>query len=185
MKAEAQTAADAAALAGAGQIKQHIVAQLAAQGLVRRDQIGLPLVMTALGTRPALTGETETAEGDYANRNGGHITAAVRPAAFDTMVEVATNEALDSQAASVHSDGKRASAQSRARVGVTFLPLPPIPPPPAAPPPPPPQIIFVAFFGVIVLPPPPQPPPPPPPPPPPLNPLDYIRFTVRLVPLGG
>lgn len=175
MRAQAQAGADAAALAGANQIRDHVVAVLGARGLVARDQIGPNLVLSALRSGPGLTDQMQTSEGIYADRNGTHVTAAAWPSAFDALVEVTTNESLHLQADHAHADGKTAAAQSRARVGIRFLPLPPIPPPP-------PVIIVIPFFGVIVIPPAPQAPAPPPPP---VNPLDYIRFAVRLVPLQG
>jgi hypothetical protein len=115
MRAQGQTAADAAALAGARELERHVKSSLAATGPLPREQIGPDLVFGVLDQGPALTRHMEAAERDYAGRNGARLLAADRPGPLEAWVEVEAD-----------AEGRRARAQARARVVVTFAAVPPL-----------------------------------------------------------
>ena len=105
MRAQAQTAADAAALAGAREIERQLVSALGALGPVPQEAIGPDLVTRVLDGL-SLSQPMEAAERDYAGRNGAHLVAADRPGALEAQVDVET-------------ETEKTRALGRARVLVT------------------------------------------------------------------
>jgi hypothetical protein len=101
-RARAQTAADAAALAGARDIRSQLEA-LAMSGVVDVNAIDL--------------GRVRAAADDYAQRNGAKVTKLER-LGVDVRVAVATLDKLGKPAEPVNSEGVRGTAQARASFSV-------------------------------------------------------------------
>jgi putative Flp pilus-assembly TadE/G-like protein len=110
MRAHGQTAADAAALAGAREIERQLSSPLADLGPVPQEKIGPDLVSGLLDQGPSPAPPIEAAERDYAVRNGARLVGAARPGPLDVEVAVETNEGPG-----------RVVARARARVVVTFV----------------------------------------------------------------
>ena len=125
MRAQAQTAADAAALAGARELEQTLIASLVAMGPRPAQDMGPELLAGIPDPGAALARRVEAAEHDYASRNGTRLIAAERPGPLEAWVEVETDDALDRTGQLPVAEGRRARAQARARVVVTFAALPP------------------------------------------------------------
>ena len=104
---EAQTAADAAALAAVENVKQQLMEQLAATGTS-----SLALIDP---TRVAAAAES------YAQRNGGHVTKIDRRG-IDVKVWVVTNDRLGRGAERLDREDTRGSARARARVELLAIP---------------------------------------------------------------
>lgn len=102
LRARAQTAADAAALAGARDIRSQLEA-LAMRGRIDVSAIDL--------------GRVRSAASDYARRNGGRLTKLER-LGIDVRVEVVTDEKLGDPAEPVDSEGSRGIARARASFSV-------------------------------------------------------------------
>jgi hypothetical protein len=188
LRADAQTAADAAALAAAEALHGQFRAAIRNgdyELLAPPDPFEparLPDVDRVLQPRHELA---RTVAADYARRNGAELID-YRPEGLGARVRVRTTRALDgSGAQQVGAAGTRAEASARARFSPRWLPgagqlIIPAPPPRPTPPPQPEE------------PPDPDdddPSPPPPPPPPPLpvpNPVGdpdrVARLTVHLLP---
>jgi putative Flp pilus-assembly TadE/G-like protein len=103
LRAGAQTAADAAALAAARELKDQLLAQV--------------LLTGAAGTEAIDEGAIEAAAADYAERNGGRLVSYHR-SALDVFVTVETLEALGERARPV--GGDRGVAQARARLDPVY-----------------------------------------------------------------
>lgn len=158
LRSRAQTAADAAALAGAQAIRAEHLAYLRGLGPVELDRVGLDLLdLLGLSERTA-----QAAAEDYAGRNGARVVSFERRG-LDVVVGVETTEAVDGRdARRLGVEGTRGGARARARVSVTFLGLPSVtsqPSPPSSVGGPP---------GPIMI-----------------DPFPLFAFKVRLVPLGG
>ena len=104
---EAQTAADAAALAAVKNVQQQLVEQVAATGTS-----SLALINSA---RVAAAAES------YAQRNGGHVTKIDRRG-VDVKVWVVTNETLGRGAKRLDREDTRGEARARARVELLAIP---------------------------------------------------------------
>src|SRR5437879_5067290 len=76
VRSQAQTAADAAVLAGARELERHVISALAAVGPLPPDGVGPDLVAGAVDPGSAVARSMEGAERDYAERNGAHLVAA-------------------------------------------------------------------------------------------------------------
>ncbi|HEX6026473.1 MAG TPA: pilus assembly protein TadG-related protein [Solirubrobacter sp.] len=103
---EAQTAADAAALAAAKNVQQQLMEQVAATGTSSLALINPVRVRTAAES--------------YAQRNGGHVTKIERRG-VDVKVWVATNERLGRGAERLDREDTRGTARARARVQLLVL----------------------------------------------------------------
>lgn len=101
-RSRAQTAADAAALAGVRDVRAQLEAQ-ARLGLVDVARIDM--------------GRVRAAAADYANRNGGRVTKLER-LGVDVRVEVATKDELGDPAGPVNSKRTTGSAKARASFSV-------------------------------------------------------------------
>ena len=104
LRARAQTAADAAALAGARELRSQLVLQVAATGT-----FGGAVDEAAIAT----------AADDYAQRNGGRVTS-YRRIGFDVLVAVESLDALGPEARPIESEGSRATARARARLTPSY-----------------------------------------------------------------
>ena len=105
LRSEAQTAADAAALAGARNIRQQLQAQFAATG-----QTNLALVNYGLA-RAAMT--------DYARRNGADLVR-TQFRGVDVKAWVRDREKLGSRGRPFDTEDERAEARARARIEIAF-----------------------------------------------------------------
>jgi hypothetical protein len=104
---EAQTAADAAALAAVNNVQQQLMEQVAATGTS-----SLALIDS---TRVAAAAES------YAQRNGGHVTKIDRRG-VDVKVWVVTNDRLGRGSERIDREDTRGSARARARVELLAIP---------------------------------------------------------------
>lgn len=102
---EAQTAADAAALAGAKNVQQQLMAQMALTGTANPELVNDALVFAAAEV--------------YAKRNGAHITRLDRRG-VDVRVWVSTDETLGRGAESLGKEGTRGNARARARIEISL-----------------------------------------------------------------
>ena len=100
LRARAQTSADAAALAGARELRSQLLMQVAGTGT-----FGGVVDEAAIAA----------AADDYARRNGGRVTS-YRRVGFDVLVAVETLDALGPEARPIDSEGSRATARARARL---------------------------------------------------------------------
>ena len=105
LRSEAQAAADAAALAGARNVRQQLQAQFAATG-----QTNIALVNYGL-VRLAMT--------DYANRNGADLVK-TEFRGVDIKAWVRDRSKLGSRAKNIDEEKRRAEARARARVEIAF-----------------------------------------------------------------
>jgi hypothetical protein len=105
LRSEAQTAADAAALAGARNVRQQLQAQFAATG-----QTSLALVNYGL-VRAAMT--------DYANRNGADLVR-TEFRGVDVKAWVRDRTRMGSRAKNIDQEKRRAEARARARIEIAF-----------------------------------------------------------------
>jgi putative Flp pilus-assembly TadE/G-like protein len=104
LRSGAQTAADAAALAGARSIKQQLIAQMASTGTADFARVSEPVVRAAAA--------------DYAKRNGARLTD-MKMEGADVRAWVSTNEKIDPP-----KEDREGKARGRARVElVTFQSL--------------------------------------------------------------
>lgn len=103
-RSEAQTAADAAALAGARDVRQQLLA------MYYRD----PLTVDIAAVNRV---QVQAAARDYAERNGGRLVF-FKLEGVDVKVGVDTQDELGKQARSVKSDRVRGEAKARARVNL-------------------------------------------------------------------
>jgi hypothetical protein len=104
---EAQTAADAAALAAAKNVQQQLTEQVAATGTSSLALINPVRVRVAAES--------------YAQRNGGHVTRISRRG-VDVKVWVATNDRLGRGAERLDREDTRGEARARARVELLAIP---------------------------------------------------------------
>jgi hypothetical protein len=104
---EAQTAADAAALAAAENVKQQLMGQVATSG-------GSDLALI----NPALV---RAAAQSYAAKNGAHVTKIDRRG-VDVKVWVATNQTLGEGAKELGREETRGEATARARIDLVIIP---------------------------------------------------------------
>src|SRR4051794_13131639 len=102
LKSQAQTAADAAALAGATDIRDQLLAQYASSGSTS---------LTAIDYSRA-----EAKMRDYAHKNGGTIVGRPVFMGVDVKVTVTTDQTLGRDAKSFGEENTRGEARSRARV---------------------------------------------------------------------
>src|SRR3954465_9920501 len=98
---EAQTAADAAALAAAKNIKDQLMRQLATTGTADPELID-PV-------------EVQAAAEAYAAKNGGHLSRPIERHGVDVKVWVSTNATLGDQARDLDKEDTRGAARARAR----------------------------------------------------------------------
>lgn len=105
LRAEAQTAADAAALAAARELRDQLLAQVLTTG--------------AAGTEAIDEGAIEDAAADYAERNGARLVSYHR-SALDVFVTVETLEALGERARPVGDRDDRGVARARARLDPVY-----------------------------------------------------------------
>jgi hypothetical protein len=104
---EAQTAADAAALAAAKNVQQQLVEQVAATGTSSLALINSARVLAAAEA--------------YAQRNGGHVTKIDRRG-VDVKIWVSTNDRLGRGAKRLDREDTRGTAKARARVELLVVP---------------------------------------------------------------
>jgi hypothetical protein len=104
LRSDAQTAADAAALAGATEIKRQLMAQWATYGTTDVQLVSEPLVLAKMA--------------DYARRNGARIVAHDIDG-IDVKVTVTTEETLGRDARGSDSEDARGEAKARARLFLT------------------------------------------------------------------
>jgi Putative Flp pilus-assembly TadE/G-like len=104
---EAQTAADAAALAAAKNVQAQLVAQVATTGTSDLSLIDYVAVRAAAES--------------YAEQNGGHVTQ-VDPHGVDIKVWVSTNKTLGNGAKRLKQQDRHGEAKARARVELLALP---------------------------------------------------------------
>lgn len=111
LSSEATSAADAAALAAADDIKGQLHAQVTTLGFADAMQVSLS--------------RARAAADDWAQRNGGRVTdlriGGFSATGFRVTVEVETLDALDSDADSVDSAGTRAVTDATAELRASFL----------------------------------------------------------------
>src|SRR3954468_6370491 len=103
----AQTAADAAALAAAKNVKDQLYRQMATTGTADPELID-----------PA---EVNAAAAGYADKNDAHLTRAVELHGVDVKVWAATNDSLGENARPVDQQDTKAEARARARVEFSVL----------------------------------------------------------------
>jgi Putative Flp pilus-assembly TadE/G-like len=105
LRSDAQTAADAAALAGATEIRRQLVAQWATTGTTDVTLISRPLVIAKMQ--------------EYAKENGATlIVSKVVIDGVDVKATVSTDEALGKGAEDVDSEGEKGFAKARARIEI-------------------------------------------------------------------
>lgn len=100
LSAEAQTAADAAALAGGNEVANQLKGIYNSSGGVDEAAV-------------------RAAAADYAERNGAELTE-LKISNLDVLVRVRTIDALDEGAREVGSEGERGLAQARARISIAL-----------------------------------------------------------------
>jgi hypothetical protein len=105
LRARAQTAADAAALAAARELRDQLLTQVLTTG--------------AAGTQAIDEGAIEAAAADYAERNGARLVSYHR-SALDVFVTVETLEALGERARPVGDRDDRGVARARARLDPVY-----------------------------------------------------------------
>jgi Transglycosylase-like domain len=98
-KSRAQTAADAAALAGGIEVKREIIAAWAMDHQLQPEEINMALVCAQAAI--------------YAERNGAHITSC-RHDQYDILVDVVGRDSLDYVKGTEQVDGDTAKAKARA-----------------------------------------------------------------------
>ena len=103
LRSDAQSAADASALAGVRNVKQQLEAQVAATGVAN------PLAVNDVLVRAAAT--------DYARRNGGEVVSFER-LGVDVRVRVRTKDDLGEQAEPLDQEDLRGTARARATLGL-------------------------------------------------------------------
>ena len=106
LRSGAQTAADAAALAGANEIKRQLMAQWATQGFTDVSQISRPLVIAQMAA--------------YAKKNDATLLP-VRPGdinGVDVKARVTTDDTLGRDAKGIGEQDAKGEAKARARVGL-------------------------------------------------------------------
>src|SRR4051812_27716285 len=104
---EAQTAADAAALAAVENVQQQLTSQVAANGTADLSLVNAPDVLAAAEA--------------YAQKNGAHVTKIDRRG-VDVKVWVVTNDRLGRGAKRLDINDTRGQARARARVELLALP---------------------------------------------------------------
>jgi hypothetical protein len=104
---EAQTAADAAALAAAENVRQQLMAQVAASGTSDLGLVSAALVRAAADL--------------YASRNGAHVVRLERNG-VDVKVWVSTKETLGDGARALGREDTRGEAHARARLELGIIP---------------------------------------------------------------
>ncbi|MGH2662103.1 MAG: M15 family metallopeptidase [Actinomycetota bacterium] len=105
LRARAQTAADAAALAAARELRDQLLTQVLTTG--------------AAGTQAIDEGAIQAAAADYAERNGARLVS-YRRSALDVFVTVETMEALGERARPVGDRDDRGVARARARLDPVY-----------------------------------------------------------------
>jgi hypothetical protein len=121
LRSDAQTAADAAALAGATEIRRQLQVQWATYGTTNVSAISRPLVIAKMQ--------------EYAKKNGATLLVdKVQIVGVDVKATVATDEALGKDAKNIDSEDAKGYAKARARVevaaglaGANIGPRPPVP----------------------------------------------------------
>jgi hypothetical protein len=105
LRSEAQTAADAAALAGATEIRRQLTVQWATSGTTDLTLINEPLVIAKMQ--------------QYASENGATLVpGATHIDGVDVKTTVSTNDTLGKDAKSIDSQDKKGFAKARARIEV-------------------------------------------------------------------
>jgi Putative Flp pilus-assembly TadE/G-like len=105
LRSDAQTAADAAALAGASEIRRQLQLQWATTGVTDINRIVRPLVIARMQ--------------QYAKKNGATlIVSKVSIEGVDVKATVATDEALGKDAKNIDSEDAKGHAKARARVEI-------------------------------------------------------------------
>ncbi len=104
LRADAQTAADAAALAGARNIRDQLRWQMAVKGYASLAAINPALVQAAAA--------------EYARRNDGHLTRPVRIEGADVRVWAATDDDVGRLGEPSDSETRRGEARARGRVAL-------------------------------------------------------------------
>jgi hypothetical protein len=118
LRSDAQTAADAAALAGATEIRRELQLQWATTGVTDITRISRPMVIAKMQ--------------EYAKRNGATLLLdKVSIDGVDVKATVATDEALGKDAKNIDSEDAKGYAKARARVevaaGLTGASIGPVP----------------------------------------------------------
>src|SRR5829696_281861 len=101
LRSEAQTAADAAALAGAEEIKRQLIAQWATYGTTDLQLLNQPLVIAKMD--------------EYARKNGGRVVARDIKG-VDVKATVVTLEELGDDAKAIDQEDAKGEAKARARL---------------------------------------------------------------------
>jgi hypothetical protein len=105
LRSDAQTAADAAALAGASEIRRQLQVQWATTGVTDVNAISRPMVIAKMQ--------------EYAKKNGATlIVGKVQIVGVDVKATVATEEALGKDAENIGSEDAKGFAKARARVEI-------------------------------------------------------------------
>ena len=103
LKSDAQTAADAAALAGAHEIRRQLIAQWATTGTTNLQAVSRPLVLARMH--------------EYAKKNDATLVASDING-VDVKAEVTTDGELGEDARGVRAEGKKGEARARARLTI-------------------------------------------------------------------
>ncbi len=108
LRSDAQTAADAAALAGARNVRDQLEAQMVSRGYTNLGEVNRSLV--------------EAAAADYARRNGARLARPIALEGADVRVWVDTKGKIGDVGESTGTDESRGEARARGRIALSAAP---------------------------------------------------------------